>query len=576
MTDGCSRCGSKKGIKMNRALYSGVAGLKAHQTKMDVIGNNISNVNTYGYKSQRAVFSDVFYQTVASATAGTASKGGTNPSSIGYGSQLAAIQTKMSQSSMQSTGYGLDVAITGEGFFQVMDADGNIFYTKAGLLDYDANGYLTDVNGNFVLGAAKADGAAASEKIKIDNLGAVPSAASKADVTINGIKYTITASNATESGNISIAIGSSDDLPAGQKATATISTTGTVTVKLSSTEKFTDIASINAAINAAITEANGGKAHAAGSFNIAAPDAATKFPAGGLTGKEICGTDYSVTEGTITGDPIFGGLMTINGTSSDFTGSGTVNPSDFTAAYTAASGGNPAFWTISMTVGAKTYSGVLKDGELAKSLLLKSSAGDYIEVTNPDFSQLVTQVGDADTDGVPDLNVDTDLDGTPDVTVLNALAMGDSLTVSPATQSNELGLSSVSFSLVGGTKGGAVTLDQLTSIAIGSDGVLSVTHADLGTVTAGRISLANFANPAGLQMKGSNYFTQTTNSGKPILCNPGSSGTGELQSNTLELSNVDLSSEFAEMITTQRGFQANSRIITVSDTMLEELINLKR
>ena len=156
---------------MNRALYSGVAGLKAHQTKMDVIGNNISNVNTYGYKAQRTIFSDVFYQTVSSATAGSANSGGTNPSSMGYGSQLAAIQTQMSQSSLQSTGYGLDVAITGEGFFQVMDPHGNIFYTKAGMLDYDSNGYLTDVNGNFVLGSAKADGTPASQKIKLDDLG---------------------------------------------------------------------------------------------------------------------------------------------------------------------------------------------------------------------------------------------------------------------------------------------------------------------------------------------------------------------------------------------------------------------
>lgn len=546
---------------MNRALYSGVAGLKAHQTKMDVIGNNISNVNTYGYKSQRAVFSDVFYQTVASATAGTASKGGTNPSSIGYGSQLAAIQTKMSQSSMQSTGYGLDVAITGEGFFQVMDADGNMFYTKAGLLDYDANGYLTDVNGNFVLGAAKADGTAASEKIKIDNLGAVPSASSKADVTINGIKYTITASTATESGNVSIAIGSSDDLPAGQKATATISTTGTITVKLSSTEKFADVAALNTAINAAITEANGGKAHAAGSFTITAPDAAAKFPAGGLTGKEICGTDYSVQEGTFTTASLFGGKMTINGTSSSFTGSGASTLSATYAAATA-SPAAPAQYTITMTIGAapgKAYSGVLKDGELAKSLLLKSAAGDYVEVSNPGFSELVSQAGS--TLGVPN-DIANGITGT--------------LTATPAKQSNELGLASVSFSLAGGTKGGSVTLDQLTSIAIGSDGVISVTHPDLGTVSAGKISLANFANPAGLQMKGSNYFAATSNSGKAILCNPGSGGAGELQSNTLELSNVDLSSEFAEMITTQRGFQANSRIITVSDTMLEELINLKR
>jgi len=566
LTEGCGIYARfQEGEKiMNRALYSGVAGLKAHQTKMDVIGNNISNVNTYGYKSQRVIFSDVFYQTVASATAGTASTGGTNPSSIGYGTQIAAIQTNMSQSSMQSTGYGLDVAITGEGFFQVMDPDGNIFYTKAGVLSYDANGYLTDVNGNFVLGSAKADGNAGSEKIKIDNLGSVPATASKAAVTINGIEYKVTASSSTEAGNATIAIGSSDELPAGQKATATISTTGTITVQLSSTEKFTSLTEINNAINAAITEANGGKQHAAGTFTITAPNTAAKFPTGGLTGAEICGTNYSVQEGSISGDDIFGGLMTINGTSSDFSGSGTVTPTDFTAAYTAASGSNVACWTISMAVGGKTYSGVLKDGELANSLLLKSSAGDYVEVTNPGFDELVALAGDANTDGVPD------------TTAIKALATGDSLTVAPATQSNELGLASVSFSLAGGTKGGSVTLDQLTSIAIGSDGVISVTHADLGTVSAGKISLANFANPSGLEMKGSNYYSATSNSGKAILCDPGSDGTGELKSNTLELSNVDLSSEFADMITTQRGFQANSRIITVSDTMLEELINLKR
>ena len=200
---------------MNRALYSGVAGLKAHQTRMDVIGNNISNVNTYGYKAQRAIFSDVFYQTVSSATAGTASSGGTNPSSVGYGAQLAAIQTQMSQSSLQSTGYGMDVAITGEGFFQVMDPDGNIFYTKAGILNYDSNGYLTDVNGNFVLGSAKADGVPATQKIKLDDLGSVPAKVSKTEVSINGIKYAVAATNTTDSGNVSIAIGSSGELPAG-------------------------------------------------------------------------------------------------------------------------------------------------------------------------------------------------------------------------------------------------------------------------------------------------------------------------------------------------------------------------
>ena len=550
---------------MNRALYSGVAGLKAHQTKMDVIGNNISNVNTYGYKAQRTIFSDVFYQTVSSATAGTASSGGTNPSSIGYGSQLAAIQTQMSQSSMQSTGYGLDVAITGEGFFQVMDPDGNIFYTKAGILDYDSNGYLTDVNGNFVLGSAKADGTAASQKIKLDDLGSVPAAAAKTEVSINGIKYTVTAANSTESGNVSIAIGSSDELPAGQKAKASISTTGTITVQLSSTETFADMAALNTAINAAITEANGGKAHAAGTFTFAAADAAAKFTAGGgLTGAEICGTDYSVQEGTFSYTNLFGGNMTINGTSSSFDGTGA---STLSATYTALSGTTPAYWTITMTDSTgKAYTGVLNDGELAKSLLLKNTTdGDYIEVSNPGFDTLVDLAGDTDNNDIPDTLPAT----------LNGITSG-TLTATPAEQSNELGLSSTSFVLTGGTAGGPVTLDELTSIAIGSDGVISVTHADLGTVSAGKISLANFANPSGLQLEGTNYYSATSNSGKAILSDPGSDGTGALKSNSLEMSNVDLSSEFAEMITTQRGFQANSRIITVSDTMLEELINLKR
>ncbi|MEG1404365.1 MAG: flagellar hook-basal body complex protein, partial [Oscillospiraceae bacterium] len=106
---------------MNRAMFSGVAGLKTHQTKMDVIGNNIANVNTYGYKAQRAVFSDIFYQTVSSASEGTSSRGGTNPSSVGYGSKLSAVQTQMTQSSMQSTGFGLVGAFTGVGFVQVME-----------------------------------------------------------------------------------------------------------------------------------------------------------------------------------------------------------------------------------------------------------------------------------------------------------------------------------------------------------------------------------------------------------------------------------------------------------------------
>ncbi|MBR6552015.1 MAG: flagellar hook-basal body complex protein, partial [Clostridia bacterium] len=252
---------------MNRALFSGVAGLKTHQTKMDVIGNNIANVNTYGYKSQRAVFSDLYYQALRSASAGTASQGGKNPTAVGYGSQLAGIQTQMSQSSMQTTGYGMDVAIAGEGFLQVMDGSGNIFYTKAGMLDYDANGYLTDINGNFVLGTT-ANGTADTQKICLSNIGTVNPKKATVTESINGIEYTITASNPNKFGNIAISISSSEGLPDGLPAKAVISSTGAISVELNAYHKFNSMSELNNAINDAITEANGGNQHAAGKFTL--------------------------------------------------------------------------------------------------------------------------------------------------------------------------------------------------------------------------------------------------------------------------------------------------------------------
>lgn len=798
---------------MNRAMFSGVAGLKTHQTKMDVIGNNIANVNTYGFKTQRAVFSDMYYQALRNASAGTASRGGLNPSSVGYGSTLAGIQTQMSQSSMQSTGFGLDVAITGEGFLQVMDPDGNIFYTKAGMLDYDSNGYLTDINGNFVLGTS-ATGVPGTQKIRLDDVGSVNPAKPSVTEQINGVNYTVTASNASKYGNVSLSLAASQDLPAGMKAAATISNTGAITVQLNAFEKFDSMTDLNNAINNAITEANGGKQHQAGVFtissnenkfgvdavagtftgdakldpskidlgasfggkleiqnfnpeaaknsitagqiqftttktpgtqpqeysiktningieytadkitatsaypvkfksakggsfdlalkpgftfgatdledavktpqnaNVTAPEfflggvtitqisnsfpysstmkfevtgldpqkhdynltvkvggktykSATKATPGStlvlstddpndgtitvavpsvsemaknlgldmndpnfhttlntaiqnsvdkhtyntvaskpaqtapLTGAEIVGTNFGVLTGNITGDiqdGFFGGGLTFMKTSSDFKGQGTVTGKDFTASFTPQAGDKEAFWTVELNLNGKTYTADISEGTVASSLLLKGPDGDYIQVTNPGFKGMSDYFRSQQTPPRDPAPGDK----------MQAMTGNKKIEISPATKSRDLGLSSKPFMLQGGTEGGAITLDELTSIAIGADGTVSVSHPDKGTVVAGRISLANFANPSGLELQGTSYYAATVNSGDPILCDPGSDGTGGLKSNALEMSNVDLSSEFADMITTQRGFQANSRIITVSDTMLEELINLKR
>ena len=553
---------------MNRAMFSGVAGMKAHQTKMDVIGNNIANVNTYGYKSQRALFSDIYYQTLRSGSAGTANRGGISPSSVGYGSTLSGTQVQMTQSSMQNTGFGLDVAITGEGFLQVMDADGNIFYTKAGMLDYDSNGYLTDINGNFVLGAATADGDPSSQKIRLTNVGAVPAQRPSVTQAINGVDYTITASNSDKAGNVSITMTSSEALPAGQDVLASISNTGAITLTFNAFSKFTNWNQLNDAINKAITEANNGVKHKAGDFTISSSNPDLLLNGGaGLTGAQLVGANFGTDLGTVTGmdDGVFGAAgMIVEKVSTDFSGSGNAQ---FSATFDDAS----STWTIKATINGTVYEGELGKDTLSSSILLKNG-DEYIQVSNPGydkFNSAFAASGEVGASNPPKDKANwTDGNKAPDGSTVTA-------TFTPSTPSKDLGFGSYPFVLQGGTAGGAVTLDEL-NVAIGTDGSVVVSNSAIGDVTVGRISLANFANPAALSAAGNNYFTVSANSGEPQLADPGQDGTGALKSSALEMSNVDLSSEFADMITTQRGFQANSRIITVSDTMLEELINLKR
>ena len=137
---------------MMRSLSSAVGGLRAHQTKMDVIGNNIANVNTYGFKSSRATFSDVYYQTMSRGSAPAATMGGTNPTQIGYGAAVATIDVMNTQSGLASTDRALDIYLNGDGMIVTRDVNGNLLYTRLGILGFDAEGNLVDSNGNFVMG----------------------------------------------------------------------------------------------------------------------------------------------------------------------------------------------------------------------------------------------------------------------------------------------------------------------------------------------------------------------------------------------------------------------------------------
>ena len=321
---------------MLRSMYSGISGLKNFQTKLDVIGNNIANVNTYGFKKGRVVFKDLVSQMQTGASAPTQTRGGVNAVQVGLGAQLAAIDTIHGSGSLQTTARVLDLAISGEGFFMVGDANGapddtgvigedgysNIMYTRAGNFYMDKNGYLVNADGKYLVG------------------------------------------------------------------------------------------------------------HASDALSI-------------------------------------------------------------------------------------------------------SADGDTIDGTEAE--QQKQDNGLSDIEG----NIAEDMDFAADIKPIKI----------PTTAQ---------------------------SMSVGQDGTVEYVDYKGDRQYAGQIILVKFPNAGGLQKQGANYYQVTANSGDPYAQVATVGGIGSVQSGFLEMSNVDLSEEFTEMIVAQRGFQANTRIITTSDEVLQELVNLKR
>ncbi|MBQ5990258.1 MAG: flagellar hook-basal body complex protein [Oscillospiraceae bacterium] len=677
---------------MIRSLYSGVAGLKTQQTKMDVIGNNIANVGTYGFKSDRATFKDVYYQTTQTATASTGNVGGTNAKQIGYGNLVGSIDTNTKTSAMSSTGYGLDIAIAGEGFLQVMGADGNIMYTKAGMLDIDAEGNLVDVNGNFVLGVSGSDTTLppSSNKIMID-LPYLDPQNSSVESTINNVDFTITSSNPTDKANVNFNFVSSNSLPIGQKMAAKISG-DSITVTVNAKETFANAAEINAELNKAIKAANGNVEHPAGDFTISMVPENSKFQALDidgkshdieLTGAELVSSNFGYIPGEVDINEGLRNLFKVSSVGEGFKGDtrlskfdppnsaiGSANAGTFAAAtgltidisdgstpsavvgsatYTTAElaslsgiaagsisgasydntngtltvtdgttpvtvalslaqlankagiGETPESFDLSydstngLTIKVGDYEGTISNDQLRSAgdvLMVNTTAQDTSDsyvLSFPSLATLRNSLVEVMTkanasSGAGTVSMTTSPAGTSATPTLTDLLNADSFTFSfndavnmkQSDPSRSLGLGQSSFKLTGGTEGGEQTVANLTSISIDQAGRLIGVHDIYGVMELGRIDLATFANPAGLQKTGNTYFQQSLNSGDPVVVEAGTEGTGSIMASTLEASNVDLSNEFSDMIMTQRGFQASSRVITVSDTMLEELINLKR
>ena len=353
---------------MMRSLYSGISGLRNHQTRMDVIGNNIANVNTIGYKSSRVVFADLMSQTSNLGSANTGPVGGTNPLQIGLGMRLSTVNTIHTPAPQQNTFVPTDVMINGDGLFVVQSPDGGLFYTRAGNFEIDNEGYLVTSQGYYVLAF-------------VDSR--------------------------------TLELGDWPDDP-------------------------------------------------------------------------------------LTADPWeFPNLM------------------------------------------------ALRDDDPTVI------ANDRVSEFDPEIARRI---------GHP-INLDDDDDNDVELVRVRLRTWwtldedGEPILQDPADADSRI--------------------RELYNFSVGADGTITVLFNNINTPIA-QLAIAVFSNYGGLEKAGGGLYRETRASGEGLLTESNDQGAGEFTGGALEMSNVDLSAEFTDMIVTQRGFQANSRIITVSDTMLEELVNLKR
>lgn len=418
---------------MMRSMNSAVSALRNHQLRMDVIGNNIANVNTIGYKSSRVTFKDSLSQMLRGASGPDASRGGTNPQQVGLGMDLSSVDTLFTTGVPDRTDRGLDVMVNGEGFFMVSadGTDNGMYYTRAGNFDIDEDGNLVNADGLRVLG------------YKVDENGNVGNEVGGIIVPLADSIPPIATKNVIMEGNLDA------------RAVLTTSTTPP-TIERQTEITVNDSLGTSHKIRLEFTKT------AANTWNVT-PTPITTPPS-------PAGTHVSIAFEPSTGKLTAASVKTLNMT------------------LTPTNGASPV--TFDVDLSALTQYGT------DSSALMRSQDGSPVGV--------------------------------------------------------------------------------LTSYAIGQKGEVEGVFSNGRTKILGQVATSIFANPAGLVKMGGNLYRSSANSGDPQVNKPGTGGNGGLQPGALEMSNVDLGKEFTNMIVTQRGFQANSRIISTTDQMLEELVNLKR
>ena len=547
---------------MMRSMYSAVSGLKTHQTRMDVIGNNIANVNTVAFKSSSVTFSDILYQTTSNASGANATTGtgGVNAKQIGLGTTAAATKVSItSAGASETTGNPFDIRLTDKNstnFFIVNNGSENVF-TRSGSFYVDGSGNLCMSSTGYTVmgwqvdettGEIRKDTVSALRIMQEKNLTSAPEATTQA--TIAGVLDENDTDVKNDAGRV-MNLNFYDNLGYQYTAKFAIKSTGTdgkYTVELTSVLDSNNQNIIKNLTKQEISQIFGdyqadatlGQYGLSKDYEFKNNKYVRKADNKEFTVDNTDSTLFKAADGSqVSITEIFSGITTTMANDIKDPASKTNVDFDGTTGQATVKGEKTSYDLVFDTstgkfasIGGDTPSKMLNMSVLSSGLLNRN--GNFQNIT-VDFSQCLNY----ENGGKSTIGADA--------------------------------------GAVDGTTGKGRKLGAMTGIFIDTSGRIYGTYDNGNTELLGQIAVAQFSNASGLEKVGESCYRTTLNSGEfdgigvEISADGSSMTTGEL-----EMSNVDLSSEFTSMITTQRGFQANSRVITTSDTLLEELVNLKR
>lgn len=571
-------------MSLTSTLYTGLSGLNVNQTQLNVVGNNIANSNTVGFKASRALFKSQFYVTTAAGTAPTSDTGGSNPSQLGLGAQVSALEENFNAGTIEPTGVNTDMAVDGDGFFVLKSAAGQQ-YTRDGSFTLNSNDQLVNTSGAFVQGF----GIDAQNNV-------LPGQLQNLTVPLG----TTTAAKATSSVTLQGNLNAAGDVAAGQSIlnSQLLTTVGGLAAPIG-TSLLTTLASQTDPATALIATGDvytlkgqkDGRDQTPQTFTVTATstvdDLLTFYNQGLGIDTTVAGTpppgatiETSAATPTAATLVVTGNLGVQNKLSlagSDFINQSGVTP--FTFADGKDNAGflsNPNGESVHTTFTAYDSLGNPLTVDVTAVLESKADTGNvwrFYATSGDNKGGTGTVLGDGT----------LTFDGSGALKAVTGNTIDINRTGTGATTPLALKVDFSGVSQLAGTNSDLVMTQQdgsaigsLQSFSIGNDGTIVGSYSNGLTRTLGQVALATFKNNEGLIDNGGNTYSQSANSGVAVVSAPQTLGAGGVRSGALELSNVDLSKEFTNLIVASTGYSAASKVITTSDQLLQALLNSTR